>query len=507
MSQDHVQAYLDFYGLSQDPFSLSAKVYSPAGKRHEILEQLLHLNQFSHLSLVVLAPPGFGKSTLFNLLVKQLTALPSIQVASIENQVNLTAREILNQIAAQWGLGKIASDVQTLLRQLRSHNLSQSVLGNRHCVVVDDGEDLGEEALLALQELKAGLPEDQAIGLTIFSREAVVDYREYLKPSNEVHSIHLPALNNKEVFSYLQDYFEFAGLKQGVPFSPQEVEKIYLASEGIPGRIRQVTQDYMVQQALAVAEEKSGLPVMHGLAIGALVLVVGASFLLRTDKTYPPEVQQVQSGTAPVASVQEKLAEAVKQVEARQNQGATEELAEGSSGAISEGLEVIATTVPDSSNSTEAKAQPIDKPKANPPASQPSPKAEEPKETLAAEKPVVKPQPAVQPQPVPKAKVSPAPDPVMMGWLVSANPNRFTMQLLGVRTEKAVTQFIAEQRDPDQFAYYRTQFQEKPWYVVVYGDFSTRQEALAAVKKLPKHLTQTQPWIRTFESVRKSIKQ
>jgi DamX protein len=53
---------------------------------------------------------------------------------------------------------------------------------------------------------------------------------------------------------------------------------------------------------------------------------------------------------------------------------------------------------------------------------------------------------------------------------------------------------------------FKTSYRHKEWYVLLHGLYSTRQQALAALEKLPLSLRQdTQPWARTLASVQKAL--
>ncbi|QLH41574.1 MAG: SPOR domain-containing protein [Coxiellaceae bacterium] len=46
----------------------------------------------------------------------------------------------------------------------------------------------------------------------------------------------------------------------------------------------------------------------------------------------------------------------------------------------------------------------------------------------------------------------------------------------------------------------------KPWYVLIYGNYASPQAAKAALDQLPKNLKQLKPWVRPLSSVQSAIK-
>ena len=471
--------YLEFYGLTKDPFAADADIFCPVGKRHDILEQLIHLNQFSHLTLVVLAPDGYGKTTLFNVLKKQLLQLGIVRIVSFAADPDWTVEAILQQIADSWGISVDTDDIDQALRTIRSHHLSQSVIGIRHCILIDDADQLQEEALETIYQLVAGLPEDQAIGVTLFGNEGSVDFRTYFKPANMIHTIHLSALSNKEVFVFLQDHFEAVGHKRGVPFSPEVVEKIYLSTEGIPLHIKRVAAEYMSQQARSHVVEKHSIPLAHFIAIGALVVLILVAFLYQRWQSRP---EPVVVAPADNKELSERLQQAVAKVEARQQpQAETTPTKESSSPGQPE-------TPTDEAISQPIPVQPIEQPKTIPVES----KVEAPKQetvNVPGEKEVAKP-------------VVPKTAEVSKSWFNTAKDDAFTIQLLGVRTEQSIKDFIQQQDHPERFAYYKTTFQKKDWYVAVTGEYRSKNEALAAVNKMPEALNKLKPWVRPIADIR-----
>lgn len=69
-------------------------------------------------------------------------------------------------------------------------------------------------------------------------------------------------------------------------------------------------------------------------------------------------------------------------------------------------------------------------------------------------------------------------------WLKAQNPDAYTLQVLGARSEEAVKRFIAGQDDPSQFSYFETREAGRPWFVVVHGNYASRELALGVADTL-----------------------
>ncbi len=64
-----------------------------------------------------------------------------------------------------------------------------------------------------------------------------------------------------------------------------------------------------------------------------------------------------------------------------------------------------------------------------------------------------------------------------VGWWQHQDPSHWVVQVLGASSEAAVVTYISGQPDASLFSYYEIQKQGQPWFVVVFGDFSSRELA------------------------------
>jgi septal ring-binding cell division protein DamX len=78
---------------------------------------------------------------------------------------------------------------------------------------------------------------------------------------------------------------------------------------------------------------------------------------------------------------------------------------------------------------------------------------------------------------------------------------------VGARSEDRIIEFIQQQRNPTEFAYFETRYQSESWFVVVLGDYRDRQAALRAIDRLPPEIRRENPWARSIQSVQESIAQ
>lgn len=90
-------------------------------------------------------------------------------------------------------------------------------------------------------------------------------------------------------------------------------------------------------------------------------------------------------------------------------------------------------------------------------------------------------------------------------WLLSQNSNSYTLQILGTHELVNLQNFIKQYSHITELAMFKTTYRNKDWYVLVYGIYSTRSEAQAAVKQMPEEFQNTKPWIRSIASIQQLI--
>tara|TARA_Y100001951_G_scaffold15648_1_gene10811 strand:- start:614 stop:958 length:345 start_codon:yes stop_codon:yes gene_type:complete len=90
-------------------------------------------------------------------------------------------------------------------------------------------------------------------------------------------------------------------------------------------------------------------------------------------------------------------------------------------------------------------------------------------------------------------------------WYASQPGSNYLVQILGTRVEKNAQALV--QQHGGNYRYFVKVHEDKPLYVVTYGNFANRAAAVAAVKTLPASLQTGKPWVRNLASVQQEIKQ
>ena len=89
------------------------------------------------------------------------------------------------------------------------------------------------------------------------------------------------------------------------------------------------------------------------------------------------------------------------------------------------------------------------------------------------------------------------------------DPSFYTMQVLGVRKEEFILDFIKVHKllANQNVAYYKTKYKGKKWYPLLYGIYPTKSEAKSAIKELPEKVQKSIPWVRKISAVQNEVRE
>lgn len=90
-------------------------------------------------------------------------------------------------------------------------------------------------------------------------------------------------------------------------------------------------------------------------------------------------------------------------------------------------------------------------------------------------------------------------------WLLAQPGSKFTLQLLGTGNLRALRDFIRRHGLEDQAAYFTVQRDGHPWHTLLYGVYSDRKQARAAIASLPQAVQAQRPWPRRLAVIQDLI--
>lgn len=88
-------------------------------------------------------------------------------------------------------------------------------------------------------------------------------------------------------------------------------------------------------------------------------------------------------------------------------------------------------------------------------------------------------------------------------WIKQQNKNHFTLQLLGTHNKNTLPSYLKKFALKNDAATFKSTRNNKDWFTLVYGHYSTKTAAQNAAKQLPKGVVK--PWIRSFASIQPSL--
>ena len=336
--------------------------------------------------------------------------------------------------------------------------------------------------------------------------EMLSDLADSMHTNTAISKIFLPPLTRDETAGYLNYRLAVAGYDGKSAFPASAVKQIHRSSEGLPGRINAVATEWLKnkysgsKKGFGVFRQIMNQPrtlgrVATGCALVAIVLA-GLYYYLAVSRpqpdTEPYQAKIIRKKIMPTGHLGQTLPAVTK----------TEALIKETQG----------------SQSSEAVKE-----KTFPPAET----LEE--ETIAlAKKPSIPALPVSLPED--NLKAEPVTDKKDIGaisaqeqesqeyrsvagkihrenWLLTQNSAYYTIQILGVRSEKRLQNFVEENilSKEHHIAYYQTNYKGKDWYPLLYGVYATKAEASSAMKELPPSVQKASPWIRRMSSVHRAI--
>lgn len=541
--------YRQRYGLSEDPFAhdYSFPLFTGAGRR-QLLDQLLHLCQFSNSVLTVLGEYGVGKTRIAHAFMDSLSDQDQICFLSLSSGQSL--EQILLSIIQSFGI-EINGEPSTenLLASLEAFIAEEAVTEDDGLavVVLDNAQLLDDQSISVITSLLHNFPQQNRLHLALFGEPQLMPRLDRLTPENIlINDFQLQPFGLLETVDYLNFRMEMADYLGPEIFTESMVEPWWRQSRGQLNVLHELAQELLLESVTPAARShKRPLPVAHIVAISMLIAVVGVVFLYMGDEdTSEANNQSVATSTSvpalvpqPAAS-QSAIASSVPpsagKLELTSTQTPVQPLLQSLPQPLQPNQQVqpvpqgvqpaqaAATSVAAEVNNDFPKEKvvplaqlPTAQPQkvepapvaASAPAAQPQASSALPPSTqtqIAEVKAVSKPEaakPVVKPQVATTASGS-AQERNILTW----KPNEFTIQLLGVSNEKAARDFVAAQANKTDLLVFKSKRQGKDWFVVITGRYASSAQARQAIAKLPTVQRDAGPWPRDIKTIQNEIR-
>lgn len=499
--------YRQRYGLSIDPFVDDPHFpFYTGAQRRQILEQLLHLCQFSHNLLVVTGDYGVGKTRMAQALIDALDDADDI--CFVEGQINSDINSLLAEVYEQFELSGELAFSEFCQKKSEQDGLVVLIIDNAHHL----SDDVISDLINLLQEnVKSRLH------LVLFAEPHLLSRLEQVDaPDLVLTDFSLEKFSLSDAVDYLNFRMEMADYLGPEVFTESKVESWWRQSQGQLLSLHEHAQEKLlasVSSSRDVVRARSNQLVPHIVAASALMGVLLFGYFYWGHDSSPKSISPVPSPTPAVPQAVLPVQPAVKSESV---------VASVSSTSAAPVVNQSVTSVPIQQNSATVKTEPVIKQSVVPLV-----------QTNALDSKVLPKQSQLSAsqssKELKKLSVSSEPSRIAVAAkskdvnivstktaseltdqekaILSWGASEFTLQLVGLSSEKAAHDFIAAQPNKKDLLLFRSLRQGKDWFVVVTGRFPTSAKARQAVQNLPSAQSAASPWPREIKVIQQEIKQ
>lgn len=477
--------YLDHFGLREAPFRITphTEFFFAGGNRGSTLDALVYAITHDEGIVKVSGEVGSGKTMLCRMLLERLPE--NVETVYLANP-SLSRDEILYAIAEELGMPLPEERPHLLLRALQERLIEIYAAGKQVVVLIDEAHAMPAESLEEIRLLSnLETNRHKLLQIVLFGQPELDDRlaQTEMRQLKEriTHNFALEPLKRNDIASYLMFRMRAAGYRGPDLFTPAALQIITRSSEGLTRRINiladkallaafsQGTHQVDVKEARAAVRDAQFRPMADGrasaplwIAAAAVIVILLAviAYLLHSRPT---------DGNGAALPAREAAPSAPGQ--------STSPPAELPAGNVA-----------------------LPPPPAAAVATAPAPSADTPAHTLPP------PQPAsplaTQLGPLASERLAASQE-----WLAKTPGNRYFIQLLNVETSAAAEaeSFLATHAallDSRQLRVYRSKLSGRDRIGVIYGEYATREQALAALPALPESLQRMQPHVRAVAKLR-----
>jgi general secretion pathway protein A len=230
--------YLDFYGLTDKPFTMTPNPrYLFLSKHHrEVFAHLLFGIRRHAGFIEVTGEVGTGKTTVLRSLFRELER-DEARIAYIFNPC-LSAQDLLRTVNREFGLEHQASPPE-LHAALNTFLLQENAAGRTVVLVIDEAQNLAVDVLEQVRLLSNLETEtDKLIQIVLVGQPELGDLlkKKELRQLSQRITVryHLQAMDSEDTAAYIEHRLGVAGWSRGHLFTPASQKKIFQATKGNP---------------------------------------------------------------------------------------------------------------------------------------------------------------------------------------------------------------------------------------------------------------------------------
>jgi type II secretory pathway predicted ATPase ExeA len=252
--------YLQFYELSQEPFSNApvSRFYYSSAQHAQALMRLTHaVSNMKGLAILV-GDIGAGKTTLAR---RMLDSLPEEEYEAallVIIHSGITASWLLKRIALQLGVESPSEDKLTLLSQLYQRLVKIYEQGKKAVVLIDEAQMLSTREIMEEFRglLNLEVPERKLLSFVFFGLPEIEDNLRLDPPLAQRVALkyRLEPLNAEATEAYIRHRLKLAGAAR-VPFSATALQRIHHHTRGTPRVINTLCDNLLFEGFVARTRE------------------------------------------------------------------------------------------------------------------------------------------------------------------------------------------------------------------------------------------------------------
>lgn len=251
--------YIEYYGLTQDPFKLTPdpQFFFLGEHQNKALAHLIYGINNRKGFIALTGEVGAGKTTLCRLLLKQLDE--NVSVAIILNSL-VDGLTLMKQINRDFAIPYDTDSLDDLVGYLYDFLIEEKKKGRNVVVIVDECQNLKFDVLEQLRMLSnLETEKDKLLQILLIGQPEFIDMlnSHELRQLNQRITVkaHISSLSFNEMELYIYHRLKIAGNENSVFFTRGALKKIYHFSQGIPRKINVIT-DYALLAGYAESTRK-----------------------------------------------------------------------------------------------------------------------------------------------------------------------------------------------------------------------------------------------------------
>jgi MSHA biogenesis protein MshM len=233
--------YLEFYGLSKDPFSsISSRHIRLSASQRKAIADLHYGLEYGHQVQLLLADSGLGKTTLLLYLEARLkTSTRSTRLFSVDSE-NF---ESVNRVVSDLKSKTFATVLSMPTENIGSLRTSENDVAQPIILLIDDAHALSDADLQKILLLtKLDVTENNCVFIVLGGRLELLDKLRRLSSSNSFKEIRIAPLDSEEVEEYVSHRLRLAAGEHVQIFTSAAIAVIATQSRGVPEGINNLCQ-------------------------------------------------------------------------------------------------------------------------------------------------------------------------------------------------------------------------------------------------------------------------